>query len=98
MLAIRINNLEIVKELIKSGASVTSVKGKQYKDLLLLDTSLLIWAISRCKDVDISIIEELIKAGVDINIKNFTGETALMVAIKQKRFDIVELLEKYGAN
>lgn len=58
--------------------------------------SLLIWAVSWCEDVDINIIEELIKAGVDINTKN-SGETALMIAVKRKRFDIVELLEKYGA-
>ena len=95
MLAIDINNLEIVKELIKSGASV---KGKQYNNNLLHENgSLLIWAVSWCEDVDINIIEELIKAGVDINTKN-SGETALMIAVKRKRFDIVELLEKYGAN
>lgn len=94
MLAIDINNLEIVKELIKSGASV---KGKQYNNNLLHENgSLLIWAVSWCEDVDINIIEELIKAGVDINTKN-SGETALMIAVKRKRFDIVELLEKYGA-
>ena len=87
MWAIYINNSEIVKELIKSGASV---KAEQYNNRLL------IWSIHA--EINIGIIEELIKAGVDVNFKDSDGKTALMSAVEVKRFDIVELLEKYGAN
>lgn len=86
MWAIYINNSEIVKELIKSGASV---KAEQYNNRLL------IWSIHA--EINIGIIEELIKAGVDVNFKDSDGKTALMSAVEVKRFDIVELLEKYGA-
>ena len=90
MTAISKNSLEMVKELIKNGADA-----KHYAEY---NNNLIMWALKDDNyDVDIDIIEELIKAGANVNDKNGNGETALMLAVKRKRLDIVELLEKYGA-
>ena len=90
MTAISKNSLEMVKELIKNGADA-----KHYAEY---NNNLIMWALKDDNyDVDIDIIEELIKAGINVNDKNGNGETALMLAVKRKRLDIVELLEKYGA-
>lgn len=90
MTAISKNSLEMVKELIKNGADA-----KHYAEY---NNNLIMWALKDDNyDVDIDIIEELIKAGVNVNDKNGNGETALVLAVKRKRLDILELLEKYGA-
>ena len=90
MAAISKNSLEMVKELIKNGADA-----KHYAEY---NNNLIMWALKDDNyDVDIDIIEELIKAGVNVNDKNGNGETALVLAVKRKRLDILELLEKYGA-
>ena len=42
-------------------------------------------------------IQELIKGGADVNVKNKDGESALSMAKKRGRKEIVELLKKAGA-
>jgi len=43
-------------------------------------------------------IKQLLKRGVYVNNSNKKGETALMVAISQKRYSLVDFLLKAGAN
>ena len=49
----------------------------------------------------IELIEELFKAGLDINKKDFRGETPVLVLLKNSRNpnigEILEMFEKYGA-
>jgi ankyrin repeat protein len=45
-----------------------------------------------------SIVEELLYKNVNINAKNFLGETPLFLAVYNKQYDIVDLLIKHKAN
>jgi ankyrin repeat protein len=54
--------------------------------------------MAACERSNIEIIKRLIDIGVDLNIKNNYGESALSIAMSIGRLDIVELLLKHGAN
>ncbi|MPN08744.1 hypothetical protein SDC9_156029 [bioreactor metagenome] len=56
----------------------------------------LINSIVQRKSIDI--IESIIRAGANLELKDKLGDTALKKAIKFKRIDVVELLIKYGVN
>ena len=47
---------------------------------------------------DIERVRELLYNGVDPNIRNYDGETALIYASNNGRIDIVESLLRYGAD
>lgn len=56
----------------------------------------LINSIVQRKSIDI--IESIIRAGANLELKDKLGDSALKKAIKFKRIDVVELLIKYGVN
>lgn len=56
----------------------------------------LINSIVQRKSIDI--IESIIRAGANLELKDKLGDTALKKAIKFKRVDVVELLIKHGVN
>lgn len=56
----------------------------------------LINSIVQRKSIDI--IESIIRAGANLELKDKLGDTALKKAIKFKRIDVVELLIKHGVN
>ena len=60
MYSININNLEIVRELIKAGADINIKQGKNKFCCLILAISL----------NNVEIVRELIKAGADLNIQD----------------------------
>jgi len=45
----------------------------------------------------VNVIQVLLQAGTDVNLKDSKGQTALMNAIKSRRSDIVQLLKEAGA-
>lgn len=47
---------------------------------------------------EINIAKKLIECGVDINIHDYKGDTALFLAIRKDYKDIIELLLEHGAN
>jgi len=50
------------------------------------------------KDGDITAVEQWLAQGGDVNVKNAAGETLLRVALLGGRLDIIQLLEKHGAD
>ncbi|MDQ3802171.1 MAG: ankyrin repeat domain-containing protein [Acidobacteriota bacterium] len=46
---------------------------------------------------DINVIEVLLKNGADVNVKTKNGQTPLTLASEKGRKDVVELLQKSGA-
>lgn len=56
----------------------------------------LINSIVQRKSIDI--IESIIRAGANLELKDKLGDSALKKAIKFKRIDVVKLLIKYGVN
>ncbi len=82
-IAAHCGHLEIVKELIKSGADVNAKSNNS-------NTALMGAAVYG----DLEIIKELINSGADINAKNNINETALDVAKMNKRAEIVYYLER----
>ncbi|KAF5644102.1 ankyrin repeat [Fusarium sp. NRRL 52700] len=60
-----------------------------------LDGSVLTTAAQNCS---IAMAQLLIDRGVDINMKDFQGQTALVQAAKQGREDLVRFLVDYGAH
>ena len=45
-----------------------------------------------------SIVQELVVEGVDVDLADEQGKTALMLAVVSKRMDIVEVLLNAGAD
>jgi len=50
------------------------------------------------EDSDIEIIDELVKLGADVNVKDDNGKTALMDAAHEGEIDVVETLIKYNVD
>ena len=73
----------VVKLLIESGANI-NYKSRWGDRIIhqVVDSS------------TFSIVKILVDNGVDLNAKNKRGETPLMLAIKKRRYDIVDLIEK----
>ena|GEM_PF-3423762 len=51
-----------------------------------------------CRAGQTSAIEAIIKEGADIDVQDKDGRTPLMVAIKYRQYDVIQLLVKYGCN
>ena len=106
-------HLEVVKLLLNSGANVGIFKamqrGYQHPKIFQFfidhgedvnntqyyfgDSSLMYFSKTGNKDI----VELLLKAGADVNIKNKDGKTALMLAQENNNTAIVELLKSAGA-
>jgi len=54
--------------------------------------------IGAVRNIDLNKIEELINSGVDLNYQDSNGDTALIWAVANDNFVIVELLIDAGAN
>jgi ankyrin repeat protein len=78
--ASRTGYVDVIKELIKAGADVNFTN--EYGG----DTALIQASIRGYADV----VRELIKAGAHVNLTNKNGDTALMCAIKNHHFDVVQ--------
>ena len=84
--AIRLNNLEMVKYLLLKQADVKN----SYKGAIVLQ------AVQ--DNARLAIIEELLKAGADANIKDANGKTPLVEAVRNNDAALVSLLLKYQAD
>ena len=91
------NAIELIEELtsIKSAVDIFSKWNFYYRENNLIHEFV-------SKDfVNPRLLEELFKAGLDINKKDFRGETPLLVLLKNSRNpnigEILEMFEKYGA-
>ena len=78
---------DVVKELIKAGAHVNQAASTQYAHYK--GNTALIEAADRGH---VDVIRELIQAGAHVNLTNKNGDTALMCAIKNNDFDVVQSL------
>lgn len=85
--AVHLNNLEIVAYLLQRGANV---KHTSENHAILFDAVL--------ENADNAIIEELIKAGADVNAVNKNGNSALSLAIKKHHVEQVACLLENGAD
>lgn len=84
--AIRLNNLDMVKYLLLKQADVKKI----YNGAIVLQA---------VRDhARLAIIEELLKAGADINIKDENGKTPLVEAVRNNNVALVMLLLKYQAD
>ena len=74
------------------------VRGQQLRNKQLLEAAskvALHWAAKAGKT---EVVEELVKAGADVNVTNKVGNTALCEATIQGHLEMVKLLVKAGAN
>ena len=51
-----------------------------------------------CQEGDLQTVQNLIKAGADVNVTDCDGNTAIMLAVKEGDLEIVEYLFKAGGN
>jgi len=84
--AVETGNLELVKELIASGADI------DHQD------SLGITPLMRASEGHLAIVKELINAGADINHQDSRGFSALMMASADRNLEIVKELLESGAD
>ncbi|KAM7079296.1 kinase D-interacting substrate of 220 kDa isoform 3-T4 [Molossus nigricans] len=87
MIAAEQGNLEIVTELIRSGANCHLEDLDNWTAL-----------ISASKEGHTHVVEELLRCGVDLEHRDMGGWTALMWACYKGRTEVVELLLSHGAN
>jgi len=76
---------DVVRELIKAGAHVNQAAHRKYEHHM--GNTALIEAADRGY---VDVVRELIKAGAHVNLTNKNGDTALMCAIKNHDFDVVQ--------
>ena len=87
MRAVQIGNTEVVKLLLERGADVNV---KSTTD----GSTALMWATQKG---NMDIVKLLLKNSADVNAENDDGTTAHHIAIRQGYTNIVQLLEKAGA-
>lgn len=90
---VRINDLERVKESIKSGADINTISIIQYE----MDSSPFTPLMLASDEGYLNIVEYLLENGADINITNEYGDTALSRAELNGHKEIVEYLLANGA-
>lgn len=91
MMAVKAREYKIAEFLVEKGARV---------DQVYSDSSALIDLVSNEPDdrYDLPLVELLIKAGADVNIKTENGLTPLLIAVKKRLINITEALLKAGAD
>lgn len=82
--AIRLNNPEMVKFLLLHKADIQSEKNIFFKSIK--------------DDVAPEILEELLKAGADINFTDKNGENPVIWSIRNNNLQLLKLLQKYHAD
>jgi len=87
-LAARKGNLEILKLLVQAGAHV-NIQADDRGTSAIIDSVMA---------KQYSLVDDLIKAGADLNIKSKDGQTALVVAVGSNDERMVEALLKAGAD
>jgi len=102
--AIKSNELEIVKLLVDNRANINM---KANGSTPLIQAIITSRGSRRVRDIttsksrmtrDITIVQYLLDNGADVNYGDSSGNTAIMIAIKEKYFDIVDLLLDYKAD
>jgi squalene-hopene cyclase-like protein/ankyrin repeat protein len=89
LLALMRKDTAIAQAMIAKGADVKALDGG--------GSSTLMWAATSEVD-DSSMVEELLRRGVDPNLANKSGETALTWALRRGYTPIVESLKAHGAS
>jgi len=89
LLALMRNDTAIAQAMIAKGADVKALDGA--------GSSTLMWAATSEVD-DVSMVEELLRRGVDPNLANKSGDTALTWALRRGYTPIVESLKAHGAS
>lgn len=80
----------VIKQLIASGADIHAIEPKYRSNSLHLAAN---------KSTNPKVIEELIKAGCELNSRNYLGETPLIMAVNQNsETRVVSALIKAGAD
>ena len=87
-----VGNTEQLKDLLKVEENKVDINGTTSEGKTLIEMALSIDPPS------IDILQILIKAGANVNIKMADGKTPLIYAIEKKKIDIVELFLKAGAD
>ena len=87
-LAVSLGNERAAKRLIKKTEDLDA-KHEQFRTTLIATAATLNHA---------GIVEELVKAGADVNVKSDDGATPLLIAAFFGRSDVVELLLDHGAD
>jgi len=87
-LATRHKHRLVVKRLIQAGASVNAVSRDRGNSALM----------DAAAEGALDILEDLINAGADLNIKSKSGQTALILAVGQQNEEIAARLIKAGAS
>ena len=88
-LALMRNDTAIARAMIAKGADVKALDGA--------GTSTLMWAATS-ETADVSMVDELLRLGVDPNIANKSGDTALTWASRRGYTPVVESLKTRGAS
>lgn len=91
MMAVKAGEYKIAEFLVEKGARV---------DQVYSDSTALIDLVSNEPDdrYDLPMLELLIKAGADVNIKNEYGLTPLLIAVKNRLIFFADALLKAGAD
>jgi N-acyl-D-amino-acid deacylase len=89
VLALMQQNAGMARALIGKGADVKAIDGA--------GSTTLMWAAAS-ESAQVEMVEELLKRGVDPNIANKKGETALTWALRRGYTPVTETLKKYGAS
>jgi hypothetical protein len=88
-LALMRNDIGIARAMIDKGADVKALDGG--------GSSTLMWAATS-ERAEVSMIDELLRLGVDPNLANKSGDTALSWAMRRGYTPIVESLKAHGAS
>ncbi len=81
-------NHEVIEALLNKGADINTISEMGYTPLM--------WSVMKDYYIDASRL--LVEAGTNLNIQNYKGDTALLIALKESSENTAELLIDKGAD